>query len=267
MTNADTRPDWLYGYAAFFVVLLYGPVILLPLFSFNDSIYIAFPLKGFTTQWYREMIDNASLIAALRNSLKVGVAVAFASTALGLVAARVVTRYHMPAKGAVVGLIMLPLVVPSLILGIALLIILRMVLDVQLSLWTVGLGHVLICLPFSMLVLMSRLEGFDRSLEEASADLGENGGMTFWRVTFPLALPGVVASLLLCFTVSLDEFIFAFFLSGNEATLPLFIWSQLRFPAKLPGVLALGSRILGFSVVLVGLANTIRRHGVANSPT
>ena len=263
MTNPALRFDWLYGYAVFFVVLLYGPVVLVPLFSFNDSIYIAFPLKGFTARWYQEMIDNPSLIQALQNSLKVGIVVAIVSTALGIVAARVVTRYHMPAKGAVIGLVMLPLVVPSLILGIALLIILRMVFDVQLSLWTIGIGHVLICLPFSMLVLMSRLEGFDRSLEEASADLGENGWMTFWRVTFPLALPGVVASLLLCFTVSLDEFIFAFFLSGNEATLPLFIWSQLRFPAKLPGVLALGSCILGFSVVLVILANTIRRRGVS----
>ncbi len=265
MRNRSIRFDWLYGYAIFFVVLLYGPVVLLPLFSFNDSIYIAFPLKSFTVRWYQEMIDNPFLMAALRNSFKVGVAVAIVSTALGLVAARVATRYHMPARGAVIGLVMLPLVVPSLILGIALLIILRMVFDVQLSLWTIGIGHVLICLPFSMLVLMSRLEGFDRSLEEASADLGENGWMTFWRVTFPLALPGVVASLLLSFTVSLDEFIFAFFLSGNEATLPLFIWSQLRFPAKLPGVLALGSCILGFSVALVLIANTIRRRGVANS--
>jgi spermidine/putrescine transport system permease protein len=266
MTGPSLRFDWLYGYAIFFVILLYGPVVLLPLFSFNDSIYIAFPLKSFTVRWYREMVENPSLILALQNSLKVGVAVAIVSTALGLITARVVTRYHMPAKGAVIGLVMLPLVVPSLILGIALLVILRMVLDVQLSLWTIGIGHVLICLPFSMLVLMSRLEGFDRSLEEASADLGENGWMTFWRVTFPLAYPGIVASLLLCFTVSLDEFIFAFFLSGNESTLPLFIWSQLRFPAKLPGVLALGSCILGISVALVILANTIRRRGVANSP-
>ena len=95
-----------------------------------------------------------------------------------------------------------------------------------------------------MLVLISRLEGFDKSLEEASLDLGENAWMTFWRVTFPLAWPGIVSSLLLCFIASFDEFVLAFFLSGNEATLPVFIWSQLRFPARLPGVLALGSCIL-----------------------
>ena len=129
---------------------------------------------------------------------------------------------------------MLPLVVPSIILAIALLIVLRKVFDIPLSLWTVGAGHVLICVPFSMLVLMSRLEGFDKSLEEASDDLGENGWMTFWRVTFPLALPGIVSSLLLSFTVSFDEFVIAFFLSGTDQTLPIYIWSQLRFPDKLP---------------------------------
>ena len=231
-------------YAILFILLLYGPVVLLPMFSFNDSIYIAFPLRSFTTRWYQEMISNPALLAALRNSLKVGVSVAFTSTALGLVAARAVTRYRLPGKGPVVGMIMLPLVVPSLILGIALLLVLRMGLGVELSLWTIGAGHLLICLPFSMLVLIARLEGFDKSLEEASLDLGESGWTTFWRITFPLALPGIVSSLLLTFTMSLDEFIFAFFLGGDEATLPLFIWSQLRFPVKLPGVLALGSCVL-----------------------
>ena len=162
MKSPARRFDWLHAYAIFFVILLYGPVFLLLVFSFNDSIYIAFPLKAFTVRWYGEMADNPFLMAALRNSLKVGIAVALVSTALGMVAAWVVVRCRMPARGAVVGLIMLPLVVPSLILGIALLIILRMVFDVQLSLWTIGIGHVLICLPFSMLVLMSRLEGFDR---------------------------------------------------------------------------------------------------------
>ncbi len=256
------RFDALGGYAIFFVVLLYGPVLLLPMFSFNESIYIAFPLKAFTTRWYAEMVHNPSLMAALRNSLKVGVSVAFISTALGLLAAKAVTRYRLPAQGPIVGMIMIPLVVPSIILGVALLVILRKVFDVPLSLWTIGAGHVLICTPFAMLVLISRLEGFDKSLEEASLDLGESAWSTFWRVTFPLALPGIVSSLLLTFTESLDEFVIAFFLAGNESTLPLFIWSQLRFPNKLPGVLALGSCILVLSFIVVVLAEMVRRRGV-----
>ena len=263
--NASARMNWLGLYAIFFVVFLYGPVLLLPMFSFNDSIYVAFPLKEFTTRWYVEMVNNPSLIAALQNSLKVGVSVAIISTALGLLAAKAVTRYRLPGRGPVVGMIMLPLVVPSIILGVALLVILRKVFDVPLSLWTIGAGHVLICTPFSMLVLMSRLEGFDKSLEEASLDLGESAWSTFWRVTVPLALPGIVSSLLLTFTESLDEFVIAFFLAGNESTLPLFIWSQLRFPNKLPGVLALGSCILLLSIVIVIVAEMIRRRGVQSS--
>lgn len=252
-------------YSIFFVILLYAPVLLLPLFSFNDSIYIAFPLKDFTTKWYVGMTRNPALIAALQNSLKVGIPVAVISTVLGLLAAKAVTRYRMPGQGPVVGMIMVPLVVPSIVLGVAMLVILRKVFGVQLSLLTIGAGHVLICTPFAMLVLMSRLEGFDKSLEEASADLGESAWGTFRRVTLPLAMPGIVASLLLTFTESLDEFVIAFFLAGNESTLPLFIWSQLRFPNKLPDVLALGSCILVLSFVLVILAELARKRGVQSS--
>jgi len=133
---------------------------------------------------------------------------------------------------------------------------------IELSLFTIALGHVVICVPFSMLVMMSRLEGFDKGLEEAAQDLGETPWMTFWRVTFPLAMPGIVASLLLCFTISFDEFLLAFFLAGDQATLPVYIWSQLRFPNKLPSVLALGSCILVASAVIVILAELVRRLGV-----
>ena len=256
------RGNLLLVYAVAYLIFLYGPVLLLPLFSFNDSIYIAFPLKGFTLEWYRQMVQNSSLMDALENSVKLGVIVSVISTGLGIFAAKAVTRYDFSGKQPITGLIMLPLVVPSIILGIALLVIARKFLDVQLSLYTIGAGHVLLCVPFAMLVLVSRLEGFDKNLEEASFDLGESAWSTFWRVTFPLALPGVVASLLLCFTISFDEFVLAFFLSGNETTLPVFIFSQLRFPNRLPGVLALGSCILVFSFLVVTLSEWMRRRGV-----
>lgn len=249
-------------YGVFFIALLYGPVLLLPVFSFNDSIYIAFPFKGFTFKWYQEMVSNSALLAALRNSLTVAIPVSILCTALGLLTAKALTRYRLPGRGPIMGLIMIPLVIPLIVLGIALLTTVRKTFDLPLSLWTIGAGHLLICLPFSVMVLMSRLEGFDRSLEEASLDLGESAWSTFWRITFPLALPGIVSSLLLSFTASLDEFLIAFFLSGDDATLPIYIWSQLRFPQKLPGVLALGSCILAFSFVLIVVAERIRRRGV-----
>jgi spermidine/putrescine transport system permease protein len=249
-------------YAVFFVMLLYGPVMLLPAFSLNDSIYIAFPFKGFTTKWYYEMATSRPLMNALVSSLKVGIPVAIVSTALGLLAAKALTRYRLPGRQVVMGLLMVPLVVPFIVLGVGNLVVLRKVFDVDLSLWTIGAGHVLICTPFSILVLISRLEGFDKSLEEASLDLGESAWGTFWRVTFPLALPGIVSSLLLSFTESLDEYVIASFLSGNDATLPLFIWSQLRFPQKLPDVLALGSCIFVISFIAVVASELARKRGV-----
>jgi len=256
------KTNLLFLYALAFLVFLYGPVLLLPLFSFNDGLYAIFPLKGFTFKAYLQMAHDPSLVKALKNSLMVAVGVSVVSTAFGLLAAMGVTHYKLPGRGGIMGGIMLPLVVPSIILAVALLVILRQVFDIPLTLWTVGAGHVLICVPFSMMVLMARLEGFDKSLEEASADLGESGWMTFWRVTFPLALPGVVSSLLMSFTISLDEYVIAFFLSGLDQTLPIFLYSQLRFPQRLPMTLALGSTILFVSTIIVIVSEVVRRRGV-----
>lgn len=248
-------------YAVLYLAFVYIPVMFLPLFSFNDSIFIAFPLQGFTLEWYEQMANSDGLIDALYNSIKLGCVVAVLATILGTFAAKAVTRYKMPGRGPVITFIMLPLVIPGIILGIALLVIANMS-GVALSLYTIGLGHLMVSTPFAMLVMVSRLEGFDKNLEEASKDLGDSPWATFWRVTFPLALPGIIASLLLSFTISFDEFILAFFLSGNETTLPVYIWSQMRFPTKLPTVLALGACILMVSFVVVTFAEWYRRRGV-----
>ncbi len=253
------------SYAILFLAFLYIPVLFLPLFSFNDSIYIAFPFKEFTTKWYAQMLALEPMHAALMNSIQVGAATAVFSTILGVFGAKAVTRYRIPGRTPVVFTIMLPLVIPGIIMGVALLILISR-LGIPLSLYTVTLGHVLICVPFSMATLMARFEGFDRSMEEAAADLGDNAFWTFWRVTFPIVFPGIFASLLLTFTVSFDEFIMAFFLSGTDPTLPIYIWSQLRFPQKLPSVLALSSVVLVVSFVVVFLSQWLRVRGVAQIP-
>ena len=253
--------DGLGTYTVLYLVFIYLPPLLLPLFSFNDSIYIAFPLKGFTLQWYDEMIGNPALIQAFQNSIKVGLSVAVMSTIFGTLAAKAVTRYRIRGERPVMFVIMLPLVIPLIILGISLLTVVNQ-LGIPLSLFTIGLAHTVLSVPLAMLVMISRMEGFDRGLEEAALDLGETPWMVFWRVTFPLAFPGILSSLLLCFTTSLDEFIVAFFLAGDQVTLPIYIWSQLRFPQKLPEVLALGATILMASSFLVTFAEVIRRRGV-----
>ncbi len=243
-------------YALIFLLFLYLSVLLLPLFSFHKSVFITFPMQGFTAQWYWQLLDIEPMWAALMNSIRVGTSTAIISTAIGVFAAKAFTRYSLPGRTPILGFVMLPLVIPGIIFGVALLIVISRS-GIPLSLYTVTLGHLIICVPFAIATLIPRFDGFDKSVEEASADLGENMWWTFWRVTFPIVYPGIVASFLLTFTISFDEFIMAFFLSGTDPTLPIYIWSQLRFPAKLPSVLALASIVLIISFVVVFLSQWI----------
>ena len=253
-----TGAKLLWVYAACLVAFLYAPVILLPVFAFNASSIVAFPLKGFTLEWFLSLPDNAALRDAALNSLKVAAAVSAASTLLGIGAAKALTRHIFPMKKAVAGTIMVPLFLPEIIIGVSLLVAVLQ-LGFELSLWSIAVGHILICTPFSVVILATAFEGLDRNLEDAAIDLGEDGWSTFRLVTFPVVLPGIVASLLMTFTISLDEFIIAFFLAGAETTLPVYIWSQLRFPARLPSVMALGTILLAASVALITAAELFRR--------
>ncbi|TIU74503.1 MAG: ABC transporter permease, partial [Mesorhizobium sp.] len=216
------RPGWLSSYATLYVLFLYLPVIFLPIFSINTAATPKFPLSGVTLHWYEDLPKTPALIDATWNSLIVGVSASILSTVLGILAARSITRYRYPGCRAINGLIMAPLVLPEVIVAISMLLVMLQ-LGLSLSLYTVVLGHVLVCIPYSMTVLTSGFEGFDRSLEEASADLGESAFGTFRRVTLPMVAPAIISSLLVCFTISLDEFIIAFFLTGTEATLPIYI--------------------------------------------
>ncbi|WP_393960503.1 ABC transporter permease [Roseovarius sp. S4756] len=252
---------WLAVYAVVYMVFLYAPVLLLPLFAFNDATVVAFPLSGFTTKWFDLLWGTDALHGAVRNSAIVAVSTAVISTLLGACAARSAANFTFPGQKGIMGFIMLPLVLPEIIVAVALLVML-MQLGMSLSLWTVVAGHVLICTPFSIAILSSAFAGMETSLEEASFDLGETRWGTFRRVTLPLIMPGVISSLLITFTISLDEFIIAFFLTGTDVTLPVYIWSQLRFPARLPSVMALGTILLAVSVMLLAVSEIFRRRAV-----
>lgn len=252
-------------YAGLYLVMLYAPICLVTIFSFNDSIYPAFPFKGFTLNWYDTAINSAGLREALGNSLIIAVTTSLLATAIGLAAALAVARYHFGGRSAVSMLLYAPLAVPSVVAGVALMSILIM-LGIRLSIWSVVLGHLLICTPFAFGVLLSRLEGMNPDLEKASMDLGEPSGWTFVRITLPQVSPGLLSSVMLCFTISLDEFILAFFLSSNAPTLPVFMWSQMRFPDRLPMVLALATAVLIFSAVIVVLALVIQRRNLSTQP-
>ncbi|MDB6082790.1 MAG: transporter permease, partial [Gammaproteobacteria bacterium] len=205
--GAGRRAPWaLYVYAAFFLAFLYGPVLLLPLFSISESTQIGFPIRGPTFQWYRELAQDQQLVLAFRNSVSVALVVSLVTTALGVASGWALTRHRLPGSRMIVGFMMLPLVVPGLILGVSLLIVTGQ-LGIELSLRTVAVGHMVLCLPFSLAVMMSCFEDFDRSLEEASRDLGEGPTATFLRVVLPIAWPAVLSSLLMTFTISFDEFV------------------------------------------------------------
>lgn len=265
MIKTLTR-GWLPGYAILYIAFLYLPVMLLPIFSVNSSPIPVFPLKSLSMKWYESLWGNDIMLNAARNTLVVGTASAVVATIIGICAARAITRYRFTGKRPMSGVIMAPLVLPEIIIAISLLLVLLQ-FGLGLSLMTVIVGHVLICLPYSITVLVSGFEGFDPSFEEASADLGETTFGTIRRVTLPMMMPAIVSSLLVSFTISLDEFMVAFFLSGREPTLPIYIWGQLRFAAKLPAVLALGTIMLIGSLILLTVAEMFRRRAARKTLT
>ena len=252
-------------YAIAYLIFLYAPIVLLPIFALNDATIIAFPLSGFTTEWFGALVENGSLHAALGNSLIIAATTAVFSTILGMCAARAGAMSHFPGKGGITGFVMLPLVLPEIIVAVSLLVILRQVLGLNLGNWTIIMAHVLICTPFSIAILNGAFGNLDPSMEEAALDLGESRWSAFRLVTLPLVMPGIISSLLISFTISLDEFIIAFFLTGSNPTLPVYIWGLLRFPAQLPIVMALGTILVALSIVLLTIAEIFRRRGITRS--
>jgi spermidine/putrescine transport system permease protein len=251
-------------YAVAYLIFLYAPIILLPVFAFNDSKVIAFPLSGFTDRWFVEMWEDDQLWRSLRTSLVIAVVSATIATLLGLFAARASTRFRFPGKGGIMGLIMLPLVLPDMIMAMSLIVVL-LTLGIPLSIWTIILGHVLICTPFAVVILTSAFQSLDVSLEEAAYDLGESAFSTFMLIILPLVLPGIISAFLISFTISLDEFIISNFLGGSESVLSVYIFGQFRFPAKVPSMMALGTVLVLVSITLLAIAEYFRRRGIAKA--
>ena len=258
------RAPFLNAYAVFYLFFLYAPILLLPVFAFNDSRVVAFPLQGFTLQWFGEMFADQNLRIAAKNSLIIALSVSTLSTILGIFAARASVRYSFPGKAPIMGLIMLPLVLPEMIVAMALLVVLLSI-GIPLSLFTVIIGQVLICTPFAVAILTSAFQSLDRSLEEAALDLGETQLSTFRLIVLPLVMPGSLASFLICFTISFDEFIIANFLGSGQPILSVYIFGQFRFPAKVPSMLALGTLLVLMSIILLGIAEYFRRRGIAKA--
>jgi spermidine/putrescine transport system permease protein len=255
------RPTVGAGYYAAMIALLYLPLALLVFFSFNDATTLAFPFRGFTLRWYAQLLTAGELLEALRNSLVVGFGVALVSTVLGTMAAVAVTHFKFPGRRLFLAVNALPLLMPYVVLGVALLIGFAAA-GIRLSLLTVAIGHIVISVPYVVLIVTARLALFEPNLEEAAMDLGATYWGTLARVTLPLASPALANAFLTSFTTSLDEFALSFFLTGRDNTLPIYLYSQLRFPQRLPLVVALASVLIVISVLLVVLAERLRRAGL-----
>jgi spermidine/putrescine transport system permease protein len=250
----------LWAYVAVYLAFLYLPVGLIPLFSFNDAIQAAFPIKGLTLDWYRAVADNEALRSALLTSLEVGLSASALATLCGVTIAYMDVFGRSPFARLLATIASLPILIPGIIVGIALLILVNLA-GIGPSRSAIIAGHVLAGLPTAVMVMRSRFMNIPRSIPEAAQDLGAGDILVLWRVVLPLSAPAIGSAFMLGFLTSFDEFIIAFFLAGTEPTLPLFIWSQLRFPKSLPMVMALASLILAASIVIAGAAEMLRRRG------
>ena len=247
-----------YGVLGF--AFLYLPIAFLVLFSFNDYIIPSLPFRGFTLKWYRELGFDFVLHEALYNSLFIAACTTVMSTLLGTLAAFPLVRCTFRFKQSGQLLVILPMIIPHFLMGVALLLFFAFV-KLPLSRMTIILGHVVFTLPFAVLIVSTRLYGFDRTLERAAGDLGANPARIFWHVTLPLILPGVIGAALLVFTLSMDEFLITFFVSGQKGTLTMYIWSLLK-DGIAPRVNALASVLLGASFVLLLLGAWVLEGGL-----
>jgi spermidine/putrescine transport system permease protein len=246
------------SFFALVVLFLYAPIVILLIFSFNKSDIPAFPLSGFTLRWYHQFLANGELRSALETSAIIAALSSVGAVALGVLGSLALTRRRFPVKGGVTALLLSPLVIPYVVLGIALLLLFH-TLGVPRSLLTVVIGHVVISLPYTILVLVPRLSQVDVSLEEAAADLGAAPLQTFRLVTLPLILPAIFSALLIAFTTSFDEYAVASFVVGSRLTFPIYLYSALRFPSQLPQVIAVAVVVLVVSLAVVIAAEVGRR--------
>ena len=261
---------WLNPVFSYF--FLWAPILILVLFSFNDSKSVA-SFTGFTLKWYQNILNNVMgaerafsteiMLNAFRNSLFVGTIATLIATALGAMIALAMARGKFPGKGLIDSLLFLPVVIPEITQAISLAIFFKVAFDWLATIsgerifpgfHTIIIAHVTFNISFVAIVVRARLADMNPQLEEAATDLGANPWQTFWRVTFPLILPGVISGALLAFTLSLDDFVITFFTSGvGTSTLPVFVYGLLKLTVT-PEVNAISTIMMLLSTLLIGIS-------------
>jgi spermidine/putrescine transport system permease protein len=240
-------------YAIAIYLFLFAPIALLVLFSFNANRYGTFPITGWTLKWYRSAVSDYQIHDALRTTLRVALEVTLVSVVVGTAAAFPLVRSRLRFRDGIRIGFVLPIMIPGLLIGVSLLVLFTGPLHVQLSPQTAVIGQAVYTTPFVILLVSARLQSFDRSLERAASDLGANTFQRLVRIVFPLILPAILAGALLAFTLSIDEFIITYFLIGTQITLPIYIYTQIKFGIT-PEVNALASMLLAASLIALAIA-------------
>jgi spermidine/putrescine transport system permease protein len=242
-------------YAGLIYAFVFAPIAFLVLFSFNANPAGSFPITGLTTRWYDEMLDDFELQDAFWTSLEVALQVTLVSVLVGTAAAFPLVRSRLRFRNAIRLAVTLPIMLPGLLIGISLLILLGGVLDLQLSSRTAVVGQCIFTTPFVILLVAARLQLLDPKLEWAAADLGAGPRRRIRHVVLPALMPALLASALLAFTLSFDEFIITLFVIGGDQTLPLYVFNHVRYGIT-PSVNAVASMFLvgSFAVLTLALA-------------
>lgn len=249
---------WMRSWMGAVTFFLYAPLLVLFVFSFNDS-KANVVWRGFTFKYYGKVFSNDSLMSALGNSLTIAFLATLASLVLGALAAVMLWRFRFPFKAGIEGAMSLPIVVPEICMGVAMLMFFAAIgwptdLPWPLSLSAITIAHISFCFPFVTMVVRARLSSFNREEEEAAKDLGATEWQAFRDVLIPHMKPGLIAGALLAFTLSLDDFVITFFTSGpNTTTFPVKVYSMVRFSVT-PEVNAVSSLLILLTIILTAIA-------------
>ena len=247
---AFVRRHVLTAYSILFFAYLMLPIAVVIVFSFNR------PKGRFNYTWEHFTIGNwthwnaiPGIQSAIELSLEIALIASLAATALGTLMALALVRYRFRGRGTTNFTVFLPLATPEIVLGASLL-TLFLNFSTPLGFWTILIAHIMFCVSFAVVTVKARLVSFDRHLEEAAMDLGANEWTTFRKVTLPLIAPAILASLLLCFAISVDDFVVTYFVAGTRVTFPVFVWGAARV-ATPPQINVIGTAIFGIAVTLM----------------
>jgi spermidine/putrescine transport system permease protein len=250
-------PRWLIAVSIGVYAFLHLPILVLVVFSFNDSKF-SVDWVGFTLDWYYRLLERPDILRGLKASMIVGGASTVISAILGTMIALALARHRFRGRTALEGFLYVPIVTPEIVVGISLLILFALI-KIPLGLTTIIIAHVAFCVSFVVIVVLARLEGMDGTLEEAAMILGADEVTTFWKVTVPQLWPGILSGALLAFTMSFDDFVITSFVSGSgSSTLPIVVYGMVRRNIE-PSINAIRTIILLVTTALIYLADRLSR--------